>query len=439
MRRVIATVALCAAGSVPVPSRAASVEELEAAIAALRKQVDALQARPQAVADEKTASAANAVTGGATKGSFKLPGSDTSITLGGYVKLDAVYSNPSAGVDNAADLMLNPSSIPVGTDAGDHERSQVKFGARETRLFVKTNTPTALGDLDTHVEFDFYGADGNESVSNSHGLRLRHAYATLGRFLAGQTWTNFMNAAALPDTVDFGGPAGQIFDRQAQVRWTQPIEASSYARGGRWSISLENPETVAQLQSGASFRADDDRIPDVTGQLALDTDRGAFSLHGIVRQLRVDSGASPAAVDGKIGAAIAIAGVVPARGRDDFRFTAGAGNGIGRYSNGFLPDAIVDAQGRLHLPQQWVAYGAYRHFWSETLRSSLVLSVGGERNPDAAPGDTNKATHSAHLNLIWSPVPRSDLGIEYIFADRETEDGQKGHLNRLQASAKYAF
>jgi len=31
------------------------------------------------------------------------------------------------------------------------------------------------------------------------------------------------------------------------------------------------------------------------------------------------------------------------------------------------------------------------------------------------------------------------LGIEYIYANRETEDGQRGHLNRLQASAKYTF
>ena len=33
------------------------------------------------------------------------------MTLGGYVKLDAVFSNPSAGVDNAADLQLNASSM----------------------------------------------------------------------------------------------------------------------------------------------------------------------------------------------------------------------------------------------------------------------------------------------------------------------------------------
>ncbi|HEX6794764.1 MAG TPA: DcaP family trimeric outer membrane transporter [Casimicrobiaceae bacterium] len=436
-KRALVAIALAIAGGRSVVTRAATVDELQQQIDALRRQVLELQAKEQR--EGKAKAAENAVIGGATKGSFKLPGSDTSVTLGGYVKLDAVFSNPSAGVDNAADLQLNPSSIAVGPGAGDHERNQVKFGARETRLFVKTDTPTSLGDLDTHVEFDFYGADGNESVSNSHGLRLRHAYATLGPFLAGQTWTNFMNPAALPETLDFGGPVGQIFDRQAQVRWTQSFGPSLFARTGRWSVALENPETVAQVPGGASFRADDDRFPDITGQVAFDTPRGAFSLHGLVRQLRVDSAASPAAADQKLGAALSVTGVVPVRGSDDVRFTASAGNGIGRYSNAFFPDAVIGGDGRVRLPSQWGTFVAYRHYWTERLRSSIVLSAAGETNPSGAPGNTNKATRSAHVNLIWSPVAKSDVGLEYIYADRETEDGQRGHLNRLQASAKYAF
>ena len=32
-----------------------------------------------------------------------------------------------------------------------------------------------------------------------------------------------------------------------------------------------------------------------------------------------------------------------------------------------------------------------------------------------------------------------DLGVEYIVASRRTEDGQSGHLNRLQVAAKYSF
>jgi hypothetical protein len=231
------------------------------------------------------------------------------------VKLDAVFSNPSGGVDTKGDLSLDPTTIAVGPGAGNNERNQVKFGARESRLFVKTNTPTSMGDLNTHVELDFYGADGNESVSNSHGFRLRHAYGTLGNLLAGQTWTNFMNPASLPDTLDFGGPVGQIFDRQAQVRWTQPFGGPGSATSGQWSVGLENPEAVVQIPGGGSFRADDDRLPDVTGQVLFNTSIGKISVHGLVRQIRVDSASAPVVVDQKLGGAVSVAGVIPPSAR----------------------------------------------------------------------------------------------------------------------------
>jgi len=34
--------------------------------------------------------------------------------------------------------------------------------------------------MTTYIEGDFFGADGNESVTNSNGFRIRHAYGTLG-------------------------------------------------------------------------------------------------------------------------------------------------------------------------------------------------------------------------------------------------------------------
>jgi hypothetical protein len=437
--RALAVAIAIGAGAPGVAARADTLDDLKAQIAALQTKMQELERKQQASAEQQAATTANAVTGGATRGSFKLPGSNTSVTLGGYVKLDAVYSNPSAGVGSTADLFLQPNAIAVGPGAGDNERRQVKFGARESRLFAKTATPTAWGDLVTYVEGDLYGADGNESVSNSHGLRLRHAYGSLGHVLAGQTWTNFMYVPALPETLDFGGPVGQIFDRQAQVRWTQSFGAASALAGSQWSVALENPESVVTIPGGASFRADDDHVPDLTGQIVFATPRGRFAVSGIVRQVRADSAKSPAVVDQRAGGALSIAGVVPLFGKDDVRFVATAGNAIGRYSNGFFQDGVVDADGRIRLAAQRGWYAAYRHFWADGLRSNLVLSGASERSPAGTPGATNKGTHSAHVNLIWSPVANTDVGVEYLYADRETEDGQKGHLNRLQASAKYTF
>jgi hypothetical protein len=425
-------------GGTSIAARANTLEDLQGQIETLRKKLVELEQKQQTTEQKEADAAKNVVTGGATKGSFKLPGSNTSVTVGGYVKLDAVYSNPSAGVDTTADLFLQPNAIAVGPGTGDNERNQVKFGARESRMFAKTSTPTSLGDLVTYIEGDFYGADGNESVSNSHGLRLRHAYGSLGHFLGGQTWTNFMYVPALPETLDFGGPVGQIFDRQAQVRWTQSFDGSASIAAGQWSASLENPESVLTVPGGANFRADDDRFPDITGQVVFNTSKGKIAVSGILREVRADS-KSPPVVSQTWGAAFNVAGVIPTIGKDDARFMLGAGNAIGRYSNGFFPDGIVGADGQIRLPKQWGWYAAYRHFWLDSLRSNVVLSSASETNPPGTPASTNKSTQSAHVNLIWSPVANTDLGIEYIHANRETEDGLKGHLNRLQASAKYTF
>jgi hypothetical protein len=432
-------VAIAVGAGVPgVAAHADTLEDVQAQMKLLQGKVSELEQQQQASQRKQDAVAASAVTAGATKGSLRLPGSNTSVTVGGYVKLDAVFGNPSAGVNTTADLFLQPNAIPVGPGAGDNEHDQVKFGARESRLFVKTSTPTAWGDLTTYVEGDFYGADGNESVSNSNGPRLRHAYGALGHLLGGQTWTNFMYVPSLPETLDFGGPVGQVFDRQAQLRWTQAFDAGRTLGAGQWSIALENPESVVTVPGGASFRADDDHVPDLTGQVVFGTPRGKFAVSAIVREVRADS-RTPAVVDRHAGGALSVAGVIPVIGNDDLRFVATAGNAIGRYSNGFFPDGIVDADGRLALPRQWGWYAGYRHFWRQDLRSSLVLSGAGETAPAGTPGSTNRSTHSLHANLIWSPIANADLGVEYIHADRETEDGLKGRLNRFQASAKYAF
>jgi outer membrane DcaP-like protein len=142
--------------------------------------------------------------------SFTAPGTDTTVTIGGYVKLDAIWSNRSAGVDSVGDQLLDINSVPVGPAAGEHKTDQVSLHARQSRISLGTRTPTGYGDLTTLVEGDFFGAAGNESVSNSSGFRIRHAYGTLGKLSAGPYWTNFFNERAYPETVDFGGALGEI-------------------------------------------------------------------------------------------------------------------------------------------------------------------------------------------------------------------------------------
>jgi hypothetical protein len=79
------------------------------------------------------------------------------------------------------------------------------FDASETRLNLTTRAPTPFGKLKVFVEGDFQGS-GNS-------LRLRHAYGEVGRFLAGQTNSTFMDASAQPSTLDNEGPNALVFVR----------------------------------------------------------------------------------------------------------------------------------------------------------------------------------------------------------------------------------
>lgn len=412
-------------------AHADALQDLTIKVEALQKEIDNLK-KQQTVAATANAAPANAVAGGATKGSFKLPGSDTSVTLGGYVKLDGIYNSRSAGANSGADQSFDPTSIAVGPTAGDNERRQLTLHARQSRFFVRTATPTTYGDVNTHVEFDLFGNSGNESVSNSHNLRLRHAYGTIGGLLAGQTWSNFMMVSAGPQTLDFGGPVGQTFIRQSQLRWTQPFS------GGQWSVALENPESGVTLANGTGFRADDDRLPDLTANVGFKTSYGEFALAGVVRQIRTDS-ATPATRDSRTGGGIAAYGVIPVVGSDTVSFTVAGGNGIGRYWGGIVTDGFVDAAGRLDLPQQVGGFVSYRHFWTPQLRSTAALGALRVSNPGFAATTQTRRMQSAHLNLIWSPVPNTNVGIEYIYGRREVESGSTGRLSRLQASVQTSF
>lgn len=423
LQRTTLRLAVAAALASIAPLAAAqTVPELKAQLEAVQKRLAELERKQQATAP------ANVVTGGDIPGSFKLPGSDTSVKIGGYIKLDTVFSSRSAGANSAGDQLLTPSLIPVGPGAGDNERRQLTLHARQTRLNVLTSTPTRWGALTTLLEGDFFGSAGNETASNSHDFRLRHAYGTLGSFSAGQYWTNFMNVPASPDTLDFGGPVGKIFIRQPQVRWTQKFTS------GEWAVSLENPEAIFATPTATSFRADDDRYPDIVGSVKF----GNYWLAAIARNIRIDSAAAPAADQDEWGGGLAFSGKIPI-GRDDVRFDVYAGNGIGRYTSTFDVDGVLDSAGNLSLPDIVGGRVAYRHFWNPSLRSTLALGALRADNPSGTIGGVNKSVNSIHANLIWAPWKAVDVGVEFIHAKREIESGDTGSLNRVQLSAKYDF
>ena len=145
------------------------------------------------------------------------------------------------GIPWRAPCRMAIKEVRVGSTDG--EKKELHFHAKESRLWFKSFTPTDWGALVAYIETDIFNLQSTDSerVTNGNTPRLRHAFGSLCNLLAGQTWTTFMAVYTFPELNDLGGPAGQIFGRQAQVRWKQPTG------WGSWQVALENPETTLSI------------------------------------------------------------------------------------------------------------------------------------------------------------------------------------------------
>lgn len=430
----------------------AKEKELEARIAQLEAQVQALLQQQQqteaAVAATKTeldeVRVATASDGkpAIQRSPILTAGNPGSVfSYGGFIKLDAMVTDTSDGAiaeGSAGRMFYVPSTIPVTANGAEPDTDPyTDFHAAFSRFWLAADWTSEGGDkFRGFIEADMFGGGtanlGNEVSTNTHGITIRHAYVTWNKWLAGQTWSNFQDVAALPEAVDFVGVTeGTTFVRQAQVRYTN----------GPWSVALENPQTtVSTVATAARNNAGgSDLLPDLTARYVMKGDWGHFSIAGLLRQLKSGD-------ESDTGAAVSLSGRFNLGASDDIRWMASYGSGIGRYlAFGLGADAALDANGNLHARDGGGGFVAWRHAFSPKLRSNLMYSVAEFDNDRSLAGwgpaswaEVERA-QSFHANLIYSPFPKLDVGAEVSWGQRELEDDRKGDLKRFHTTIKYSF
>ena len=419
----------------------ARIAQLEAQLNALKSEVVAartqqaaqqqdiirLETRPAAPAPVQQAAAPAASGEG-----FRI--GDHTVKFGGFVKVDAYATRYSGGDPVNGDALREfhiPGSIPIG---GADEDTATDFNARQTRFWLTTDGMVGGHKIGTRMEMDFQtlpGA-GDQRTTSPANPALRRAFITIDNWLIGQEWTNFQNTAVLPESADFIGAAeGTVFARQVQVRYTR----------GPFSVSVENPETtVTPFGGGARIVADDNSIPDFTARYALSKPWGDFQFAGLLRQLKYQNPATN--IDSTAtGWGLSASTKIKVGAKDDLRLMVTGGEGIGRYVGlNFSNDAVLNGAGDLDAIGVVAGFAAYRHVWAPGWRSSLIWSAQKVDNDLAFTGlAANRSAQSFHANLIWSPVTAFDVGAELMFADREIETGASGDMTRLILFAKYGF
>jgi hypothetical protein len=433
------------------------IQAFKAQLSRLEARLERLEARH---ARRRRAAPAAALTSGNQPRSWKLPGTNTSMRIGGYVKLDLIVNLNAISASSSGDDASSVGDAPIDGTPAARRQGNTRLMARRSRFFLRTWTPTEWGRLDTRIEGDFFGAGGNQLISNSNGFRLRHAYGRLGPVLAGQTFSNLFQGYGYGETVESGAPGGKIFVRQGQIRYTH-----RFGDATRLAFSIENPETGSTTGPGAEIVA----LGGIPGALVAGSTLGAndpmpvFALHlnhrhakgtfGIVaglRRLHIDDGAG---VD-----AAALGWVVQLAGRRALNrwLTLGGnvyvGKGFGRgishwdISAVLRPAPAATAELRTVFAVGGAVWAQMR--WTPTLRSNFIYSrsfidiaaaAGGKAALPTGAG-LNRDLWRAIVNLIWSPFGRRvDLGVEYSHGFRGTINGANGQLHRIQATMRVRY
>lgn len=348
-----------------------------------------------------------------------IEGKGVAMKIGGYVKLDLIQDFNAINNTDIFDV----SSIPVG----EPQRTNSRMHVRQTRLNFDTRWETDAGVVKSFVEGDFFGTDDNGNST----FRLRQAYGQLGRFLGGQTFTTFANIAASPATLDFEGAISTISPRRPQLRWTQPIFNDDLT----FALALEDSTTAVELPPGSTLTGNTrSTTPDLVGRLRRTRPNGNMQIAGIARVLGFQPTGEPVITDNAWG--LNFSQVQDLNPNNKIYWQINYGDGIASLLGG-LPDVTpVGNDGAALLGYFGWMIGA-THDWNGKLSSNLTFAESHFRNTSGQPStDVNNLTYLA-ANVIWTPLERFEVGVEYLYGKREDISGQSGLANRLQFAVFY--
>ena len=206
----------------------------------------------------------------------------TSFEIYGFAMADVIFDTDR--VDPNWQDAFRPSKI--ATFEGEFgEDGQSSVSVKQSKFGIKGAIPVAddPDPIKFKFEFDFFGVGVDEGQTT---IRLRHLYGEWGPFLGGQTHSLFMDIDVFPNVIDYWGPAGMVFFRLPQVRWTPYRDehtqiAVAFERPG----NDVDPGRIREIDPSLGNVRGDEELPDMTASVRFDGTWGHFQVAGILRQI----------------------------------------------------------------------------------------------------------------------------------------------------------
>jgi len=346
----------------------------------------------------------------------------TEVELYGNLRADASYQMKGGS------LMYNTlNSVPL-KDSVVEDANAHKFQStlNVTRFGINLTGPQAWSHkVGGKLEMDFFGGAARDT------FRIRHAYITLDNWLIGQTWSNFNAIEYFPETVDASLSAGGSLTRTAQVKYTYQFDSRL-----NFAVSLEDPKTETGDPDSKL------EIPSATGRFNY-----KFSNDSVVsgRLFLTQKSTNHDQRDDFIAWGVALGGkyqITPTTLiRADYNHIKGDSKNVLFANSGYK----FDENGKMQANELNALTLGVTQKITPKIRSTIGLGYmrAGSNNEFAqlAQNDTtqNKVLKQVWINAFYTPVPAVNVGIEYMYGERETFNDNKGIDNRINATVAYSF
>jgi hypothetical protein len=395
------------------------------------------------------------------EGFFYIPGTDTCLKIGGFVRFDT-YFNGAQGSGAAA----------INTTVGLNDRvdtHDVGFRARTTASF-DARTQTEYGTLRSYARFGFQATSiGGAAATVVYTERafiqfagftfgntqsyfdfLAHSYAYSSFQFLGGADTGGGGTLLAAYTAQFGnGLSATISIEDANQNKNLLVDATTVPG----SCAAAGVGCVLPVGAGTSDYAAQ-QVPDIVANFRVDQAWGSAQVMGALHQIRAGCigtngiGVGCVAPGDEWGFAVG-GGVIinlPWNKGDVFflegTYTEGALRYIGAAPNGPLAyarfdgatvasvwnvDGAFNAVSGIEKATGWDIYGGIEHYWTPSLRTSVwgtysQVEYGGALSSliSTASGTAQGLDHSYNIwavgtRTVWQPVKNLDLGFEVLY------------------------
>jgi hypothetical protein len=414
-------------------------------------------------------------------GFYYIPGTDTCLKVGGYVRMDV-------------GIFAGGSHSPYVNGVNGRDTRETSWYQSRVRgiLSWDARTQTEYGTLRAYINAGF---ELNSGDANYRGIQFfSRAFLQFAGLTAGKTQSFFgFYAHALNYSTLFGGGQSDsglnLLAYTAQFGGgfsaTLSLEDQSHHNNGLWDV-VENGLTNSAIPGGGAGLPGygDTRgntWPDIVANLRVDQPWGSAQLSAAIHQvagLYVGADSTGPSAGSEVGWAIQ-AGVkfnLPWAQGDTFWLQGTWARGASHYL-GFSPfvhaagqwgtyrggrfaadrsfagawflDGVFDGGG-VELTEGWSIIAAVEHYWTPALRTSLfghyteltfpgragavfcagAAVAGGGGNMTIAPINCDPDFNIVQIGTrtIWSPVRNLDIGLEILYSRLDQNFGNAGGL-----------